>query len=93
VRNLRDEFRRRQTWQLPRAVYLKGAVFVSYCVKMLKKRYVLNFIIHAKFNIQNKIFVISILGRGDVVFLLSLVGKPPNNQSLLEIGGGKFFTA
>jgi len=35
---------------------------------MLKKGYILNFIIDAKFNIQNKIFVISVLGLGDVVF-------------------------
>jgi len=35
---------------------------------MLKKSYILNFIIDAKFNIQNKIFVISLLGLGGVVF-------------------------
>ena len=35
---------------------------------MLKKSYILNFIIDAKFNIQNKIFVISVLGLGGVVF-------------------------
>jgi len=35
---------------------------------MLKKRYILNFIIDAKFSIQNKIFVISVLGLGGVVF-------------------------
>ena len=35
---------------------------------MLDKSYILNFIIDAKFNIQNKIFVISVLGLGGVVF-------------------------
>jgi len=35
---------------------------------MLKKSYILNFIIDAKFNIWNKIFVISVLGLGGVVF-------------------------
>jgi hypothetical protein len=35
---------------------------------MLKKSYILNFIIDAKFNILNKIFVISVLGLGGVVF-------------------------
>jgi hypothetical protein len=35
---------------------------------MLKKSYILNFIIDAKYNIQNKIFVISVLGLGGVVF-------------------------
>ena len=34
---------------------------------MLKKSYILNVIIDAKFNIQNKIFVISVLGLGGVV--------------------------
>jgi heat shock protein HspQ len=34
---------------------------------MLKKSYVLNVIIDAKFNIQNKIFI-SVLGLGGVVF-------------------------
>jgi hypothetical protein len=38
------------------------------CGKMLKKSYILNFIIDAKSNIQNKIFVISVLGLGGVVF-------------------------
>ena len=32
------------------------------------KSYILNFIIDAKFNIYNKIFVISVLGLGGVVF-------------------------
>jgi len=35
---------------------------------MLKKSYILNFIIETKFNIYNKIFVISVLGLGGVVF-------------------------
>ena len=35
---------------------------------MLKKSYILNFIIDAKFDIKNKIFVISVLGLGGVVF-------------------------
>jgi ABC-type transporter lipoprotein component MlaA len=35
---------------------------------MLKKSYILNFIIDAIFNIQNKIFVNSVLGLGGVVF-------------------------
>jgi len=35
---------------------------------MLEKSYILNFIIDAKFNIKNKIFVISVLGLGGVVF-------------------------
>jgi len=35
---------------------------------MLKKSYILNFNIDAKFNIENKIFVISVLGLGGVVF-------------------------
>ena len=35
---------------------------------MLKKSYILNFIIDEKFNIQIKIFVISVLGLGGVVF-------------------------
>jgi len=43
-------------------------IFVSCCGKMLKKNYILNFIIDAKFNIQNKIFVISVLGLGGAVF-------------------------
>jgi hypothetical protein len=47
----RGEFMPRQTRQLPRAVDLKGAVFVSCCGKMLKKSYKLNFSIDAKFNI------------------------------------------
>jgi hypothetical protein len=47
----RGEIRARQTRQLPRAVDLKGRFFVSCCGKMLKKSYILNFIIYAKFNI------------------------------------------
>jgi len=35
---------------------------------MLKNSYILNLIIDAKFNIQNKIFVISVSGLGGVVF-------------------------
>ena len=35
---------------------------------MLKESYILNFIIDAKFNIQNKIFVISVLGLEGMVF-------------------------
>jgi hypothetical protein len=35
---------------------------------MLKKIYILNFMIDAKFNRQNKIFVISVMGLGGVVF-------------------------
>jgi hypothetical protein len=31
---------------------------------MLKKRYILSVIVDAKFNIENKIFVISVLGTG-----------------------------
>jgi len=49
---------------------------------MLKKSYILNFIIDANFNIQNKIFVISVLGLGGVVFD-SLGGKPPPPKETL----------
>ena len=49
---------------------------------MLKKSYILNFIIDAKFKILNKIFVLSVLGLGGVVF-----------DCLLEIRGGNVFTA
>jgi len=59
---------------------------------MLKKSYILNFIINAKFNIQNKIFVISVLGLGGVVFDC-LRGNPPPKETLLEIRGGNVFTA
>jgi len=51
---------------------------------MLKKSYILNFLIDAKFNIQNKIFVISVLGLGGVVF---------DSETVLEIRGGNVFTA
>jgi len=43
-------------------------IFVSCCGNMLKKSYILNFIIDTKFNIRNKVFVISALGLGGVVF-------------------------
>jgi len=63
---------------------------------MLKKSYILNFIIDAKFNIQNKIFVISVLELGGVVFD-SVWGEggnpPPPKETLLEIRGGNVFTA
>ena len=59
---------------------------------MLKKSYILNFIIDAKFNIQNKIFVISVLGLGGVV-LDCLGGNTPLKETLLEIRGGNVFTA
>jgi hypothetical protein len=62
---------------------------------MLKKSYILNFISDAKFNIYNKIFVISILGLGDVVFdsAWGVIPPTPTKETLLEIGGGIFFTA
>jgi hypothetical protein len=62
---------------------------------MLKKSYILNFIIDAKFNIYNKIFVISVLGLGGVVFdsAWGVIPPPPTKETLLEIGGGNFFTA
>ena len=61
---------------------------------MLKKSYILNFIIDAKFNIQNKIFVISVLGLGGVVFdSVWGVIPPPLKETLLEITGGNVFTA
>jgi hypothetical protein len=42
----------------------------------------------------NKIFVISLLGLGGVLFHSAWrVIPPPTNETLLEIGGGKFFTA
>jgi len=47
-----------------------------------------------KFNIENKIFVISVLGLGDVVFdSVWGVIPPPTKETLLEIRGGNFFTA
>jgi len=60
---------------------------------MLKKSYILNFIIDAKFNIQNKIFVISVLGLGGVVFdsVWGVIPRPLK-ETLLEIRGGNVFT-
>jgi len=59
---------------------------------MLKKSYILNCIIDAKFNIYNKIFVISFLGLGGVGF--DCVGVTPlRKETLLEIRGGNVFTA
>ena len=49
---------------------------------MLKKSYILNFIIDAKFNIKNKIVV-----------RLSLGVIHPPKETLLEIRGGNAFTA
>ena len=63
---------------------------------MLKKSYILNFIIDAKFNIYiyNKIFVISVLGLGGVVFDSVWGVIPPSlKETLLEIRGGNVFTA
>jgi len=60
---------------------------------MLKKSYILNFIIDAKFNVQNKIFVISVLGLGSVVFDSVGGGDTPLKETLLEIRGGNVFTA
>jgi hypothetical protein len=42
-----------------------------------------------------KIFVISVLGLGGVVFdsLEGNIHPPPPKETLLEIGGGNFFTA
>ena len=62
---------------------------------MLKKSYILNFIIDAKFNIWNKIFVISVLGLGGVVFdsVGGGGGNTPPKETLLEIRGGNVFTA
>ena len=59
---------------------------------MLKKSYILNFIIDAKFNTKNKIFVISVLGLGRMVFDC-LGGNNPPTETLLEIRGGNDFTA
>jgi hypothetical protein len=48
----RGEFRPRQTRLLPRAVDMMGVGgFDSCCCKMLKKSYIVNSIIDAKFNI------------------------------------------
>jgi hypothetical protein len=62
---------------------------------MLKKSYILNFTIDAKFNIQNKIFVISVVGLGGVVFdsAWGVIPPPPMKETLLEIGDRHFFTA
>jgi len=61
---------------------------------MLKKSYILNFITDAKFNIRNKIFVISVLGLGGVVFdSVWGVTPPPPKETLLEIRGGNVFIA
>ena len=59
---------------------------------MLKKSYILKFIIDAKFNIQNNIFVISVLGLGGVVFDCLGDDNPPK-ETPLEIRGGNVFTA
>ena len=50
---------------------------------MLKKSYILSFIIDAKFNIQNKIFVISVLGLGGVVFhsVWGVIPPPERNTA------------
>jgi hypothetical protein len=48
---------------------------------MLKKSYILNFIIDEKFNIYNKIFVISVLGLGGVLFDSAWGGgNPPTRK-------------
>ena len=62
---------------------------------MLKKSYILNFIIDAKFNIQNKTFVISVLGLGGVVFysVWGVIPPLPLKETLLEIRSGNVFTA
>ena len=58
-------------------------IFFSCCGKMLKKSYILNFIIDAKFNIENKIFVISVLGLGGVVFdsVWGVIHPPKRNTA------------
>jgi len=54
----------------------------------------LNVIFDATFNIYNKIFVISVLGLGGVVFDSVWGGAiPPLKETLLEIRGGNVFTA
>ena len=62
---------------------------------MLKKSYILNFIIDSKFNVQNKIFVIFVLGLGGVVFdsVWGVIPPPGPKKTLLEIRGGNVFTA
>ena len=61
---------------------------------MLKKSYILNFIIDEKFNIKNIIFVISVLGLGGAVFdCLEGNTPPPLKETLPEIRGGNVFTA
>ena len=62
---------------------------------MLKKSYISNLIIDAKFNIYNKIFVISVLGLGGVVFdsVWGVIPPSPPKETLLEIRGGNVFTA
>jgi len=58
-------------------------IFISCCGKMLKKSYILNFTIDAKFNIGNKIFVISVLALGGVVFdCLGVI--PPRKKHCLK---------
>jgi len=59
---------------------------------MLKKNYVLNFIIDAKVNKKN--IVISVLGLGGVVFdSVWGVNNPPPKETLFEIRGGNVFIA
>ena len=53
---------------------------------MLKKNYILNFIIDAKFNIQNKIFVISVLGLGGVFDSVWRGGYPPERNTAWNKG-------
>jgi len=50
---------------------------------MLKKSYILNSIIDAKFNIENKIFIISVLGLGGVVFdsVWAVIPPPPKRNT------------
>jgi len=62
---------------------------------MLKKSYILNVIFDAKFNIQNKIFVISVFGLRGVVFDSVCGGNtpPPLKETLLEIRSRNVFTA
>ena len=58
---------------------------------MLKKSYILNFIIDAKSNIWNKIFVISVLGLGGVVFDSVWGVIPPPERNTLWNKGRKCF--